>query len=205
MGRMIQRILYILVFLSLCREATGSYVEGCSSHCTMTPGESSWQCWDQTTSYFEASLLGQLRNFVNAEIGIAQWRKEHENNINWDRAREETVERMVNNLPPLIEDEDDLTDQDLYNSVIGALIKDAKEQFELNPAREAVPSCPHGCEKPSKTFFWLFIVSALVTVTLMGSIVSLIYILDYKNNKYVDITEETQKQKRKQQKQAPKG
>ncbi|CAD5208330.1 unnamed protein product [Bursaphelenchus xylophilus] len=170
----------------------------------MTGGAGSEECWSKTSDYFQISLLSQLRNFVNIEIGIAQWKRQNGQEMDWEAAREDTVAKMDAELPPDIEDEDGLTDLDLYSKVIGALVKAAHEQFDKNSSRETIVECPHGCEKSSDWFFWLFCTSAMFTLFLTGGIGFMVYILDYQSCDYVDLVQETQKQKKKKQAQAPK-
>ncbi|KAI6229027.1 hypothetical protein M3Y99_01161500 [Aphelenchoides fujianensis] len=82
---------------------------------------------------------------------------------------------MMAELPPDIEDENGITDEEVYKTVVGALIANSEEVYTKFEEKSGPPPavCPLGCERNSDKFRNLFIASASVTVGLFGLLIGL--------------------------------
>lgn len=162
-----------------------SLVHGCSSHCQLN--DKSLKCWNATLGYFENILMGQMRHYTVTQAHRAIWSQKKGRAVDYDRMVDDTVVRMLGDAPPDIEDEDGITDRSTYQRVVTALVKNAKQLAEAltrpNGDPPHVGPCPVPCEHAWDPYFWLFLGSCCLSVSLTAVILLLVWLLDRRDTK----------------------
>ncbi|KAI6203568.1 hypothetical protein M3Y94_00572300 [Aphelenchoides besseyi] len=168
--RSVLTITLILLFMNETNAV--NLVTGCSSHCTLAD-KGAMKCWNQTLDFFSQILLGQIRAYILTEANVAMWTKTQGKQVDWNQMSSSTVKHMLDDNPPDIEDENGITDEEVYQKVVDALMDNSKSVYENYQSNIPLADCPLGCEKTYDSFRTFFIASASLSVGLFGLLVGL--------------------------------